>query len=145
MKVYFMFSKVYALALCIFLLTAFSFLAVAGGSIPKVALVTEAERAGFIKQYGYTVGDPVTVKTITVPAVMDDEYEKYAQILKKGGFDISLYKGKTLTEYTYMMENEIVFHLLLDKENLVGADCCIMSTGSIHTLAGDKIGTDKTG
>lgn len=145
MKVYFMFSKGYALALCIFLLIAFSFLAVAGGGTPKVSLSTEAERAGFIKQYGYTVEDPVTVKTITVPTVMNGEHEKYAQILKKGGFDISLYKGRTLTEYTYMIDDEIVFHLLLDKENLVGADCCIMSAGGIHTLAGDKIGTDKAG
>ncbi len=137
MKIYFTFSRGYALALCLFLLVAFSFLSIASESAPKTALDNEGQRALFLEQYGLNVGDPLSIKTVTVPLEFDEEYKKFNAALISGGYDINSYKGSNLTEYTYNTGESIVVHLLLDEGILVGADCVNLESGSIHPLAGE--------
>lgn len=145
MRIYFTFSRGYALVLCWFLLIAFSVLSIASDSKPKVTLENEAQRASFIKQYEILAGDPLTVKNVTVPLSFDRDFEQYSNILKSGGYDLDEYKGKCLTEYTYSAEDGLRIYILTDGEKLVGAHCIDLKNGSIHLLAGEKIGTDKTG
>lgn len=137
MKIYFTFSKSYIKVLCLFLLAAFSFLSVASGNIPKTTLENEKQRAMFLEQYGFCVDDPVSVKAVTVPLLFNDDYEKFYNALKVGGYDIDSFKGRKLTEYTYYAENSNLIHLLMDDKILVGADCVNLDNGSIHPLAGE--------
>lgn len=145
MKIYFTFSKSYALALCVFLLVAFSFLCTVSENKPQIKLESEAKRVLFLSGCGFKAGDPITVKTVTVPADFDEAYKCLDDALRLGGYDIGAYKGKQLTEYTYLAENDFIIHIIEDNEKLVGAVCVNFENGGIYPLAGEKIGTDKAG
>ena len=137
MKIYFAFSKSYAVVLCLFLLVAFFFLSVASSNLPKITLENEGQRVSFLEQHGFSVGDPFSIKTVTVPLDFDSEYKKISNSLLFCGYDINNYKGRNLTEYTYYLENNIMIHLIMDNEILVGANCVNLKSGSIHPLAGE--------
>ena len=124
MKIYFSFSKAYSVVLCVFLLVAFSFLAVASCSQPKITLETEGERAAFHKTYGFNVGDPDYVKTFYVPA--------------KGEIDEKLYgyKGCFLTEYFYSFDDYLKIRIITEGEELADAYCIDLCSGSIYSLEG---------
>lgn len=145
MKIYFTFSRGYAIALCVFLLVAFSILSIASDGRPSITLENEAQRAAFLNQDGFEVGDPENVKTVTVPVKFDGDYKTFSDILSSGGYDLENYKGKSLTEYTYSTDDGLIIHIITDDEKLVGAHCVNLESGSIHPLAGEKIGTDTAG
>ena len=95
MKVFVSFSKGYALGLCFFALASFFVLAVAGNAESTVVLENELSRESYLKNKGYSVDEPFSVKEIVI-------------------------NGKKLKEYTYIIKDETVIRLNFDGEKLVG-------------------------
>ncbi len=93
-------------------------------------LETPESRLAFLAGCGYdAVVEPVSVQDVRVPEEWNEAYRQYNALQKSQGFDLSRYKGKTLTQYVYEIANypesngdRVTATLLLYKNKLVGAD-----------------------
>ena len=67
---------------------------------------TAGDAANFLSQFGWTVsGEPVETKSVTVPTEFDKVFAAYNEIQKSQGLDLSRYKNKKVTRYTYEIKN----------------------------------------
>ena len=63
---------------------------------------TEQDVVNFLAQFGWQVeGKAIEVTQVTVPAEFDKVYAGYNQLQLAQGLDLTRYKGKTLTRYTF--------------------------------------------
>ena len=97
-------------------------------------------RINFLSQFGYSVKtDPIDEVTVTVPSEFDTVFAGYNELQKLQGLDLSSYKRKTLTRYTYEVTNyeghagRVLANLLIYRGRVVGGDICTESKdGFIH-------------
>lgn len=106
---------------------------------------TKDERLLFISQFGWAVDEePEEVREIVIPDEFDEVYERYNEIQKKQGLDLSLYKGKRVKRWTYIIRNYpgyskeddcVRINLLVFDGCVVGGDVCsIELDGFMHTF-----------
>ena len=82
-----------------------SVMAVADG-VDFSGIKDDGDRRRFIRSQGYTVAEgTVEELTFSVPDNFDRVISGYNEIQKKQGLDLSKYKGKKVTRYTYRLEN----------------------------------------
>ena len=92
---------------------------------------TADERVAFFSQFGYDISqDPVEVKEVIIPTEFDETYEKYNELQKSQGLDLSDYKGKRVKLWSYSIKNYPAY------EN---ADCI---RGNILVYDGIVVGGD---
>ena len=91
----------------------------------------EEEVKEFIAQFGWSVSeDPVDRVDVTIPEEFDAVYSSYNDLQKKQGFDLSRYKKKTVTRYTYKIENykdysgTVLADVIVYKNKVIGGDVC---------------------
>ena len=61
---------------------------------------------GYLEYLGYEVGDkPLEITRVTIPQDFDAIYSSYNKIQLEAGFDLSKYKGKSLSKYSYEVKN----------------------------------------
>ncbi len=91
----------------------------------------EEEVREFISQFGYTVSEePVDRVDVTIPDEFDAVYSSYNDLQKKQGFDLGKYKKKTVTRYTYKIENyedysgTVLADVIVYKNKVIGGDVC---------------------
>ena len=92
---------------------------------------TEQDVVNFLAQFGWQVdGKAIEVKEVSVPAEFDKIYAGYNQVQVAQGLDLSRYKGKTLTRYTFKVTNcegyegEVLANVLVWRKKVVGGDIC---------------------
>ena len=92
---------------------------------------TEQDVVNFLAQFGWQVnGKAIEVKDVSVPAEFDKIYAGYNQVQVAQGLDLSRYKGKTLTRYTFKVTNfegyegEVLANVLVWRKKVVGGDIC---------------------
>ena len=101
---------------------------------------TEQDRAKFLAQFGWSVGsEPVEVAEITIPSEFDKIFMGYNEIQKRQGLDLSKYKNKTVTRYTYEITNyegaegKVYANILVYRNKVIGGDICSAdASGFIH-------------
>lgn len=96
----------------------------------SVSASTDTERRDYLSSYGWETDKEFDTKEITVPERWNDVYIDYNEVQKNQGFDLSDYKGRKVTLYTYKItnykgENEgIVADMLVCDGILIGGDVC---------------------
>ncbi|HOV40746.1 MAG TPA: DUF4830 domain-containing protein [Oscillospiraceae bacterium] len=83
------------------------------------------EMKAFLSGYGWTVSDsPPKAEEITIPEKFNSIYEEYNEIQKRCGFDLSKYKGKTATKYTYEIADlpNVKATILVHDGKIIGGD-----------------------
>lgn len=92
---------------------------------------TEGDRVSLLSRLGYTVkGAPIEEVSFTVPEEFDRALAGYNELQKQGGLDLSRYKKKTLTRYTYELEKydgydgKVYVNLILFHDRVVAGDVC---------------------
>ncbi len=87
-------------------------------------------RLDFIKQLGLEVDETTfSEETVKIPAEFGDVYENYNSIQRQAGYDLSEYKGKSVTKYTYVVTNYesdavVNVNLLCYSGKIIGGDIC---------------------
>ena len=67
---------------------------------------TAEERIAFFSQFGYEIAeDPLEVKEVIRPTEFDETYDKYNEIQKSQGLDLSKYQGKRVKMWSYAIKN----------------------------------------
>lgn len=75
-------------------------------SVDFSGIKTNEERVSFISGFGITVGtEPVETEEFRVPENFDRVLAEYNELQKRQGLDLSKYKNKKVTRYTYEAEN----------------------------------------
>ena len=98
--------------------------------IAAKGLATNDQRILYLKSLGLLVStEPVDIAEITIPKEFDDVYEKYNQIQKQAGLDLSKYKNKTCMRYSYEVynmdennEQPVRVNIFLYKDQVIAGD-----------------------
>ncbi len=97
------------------------------------------DRVGFLAQFGWQVGaEPVEAKEIRIPEQFDKIFTGYNVIQKRQGLDLSRYKNKNATRYTYEVTNyggdgKVYANIIVYRNKVIGGDICSADVnGFIH-------------
>ncbi len=101
---------------------------------------TEEDRIAFLTQFGWeTAETPLEQTDVTVPTEFDKILKSYNEVQKQQGLDLTKYKGKTVTRYTYEIKNypgydgKVYANVLIYKNRVIGGDICSADVkGFIH-------------
>ena len=92
-------------------------------------MYTETDRRDFLAAVGYrATGDAKSTVEYTLPSTLDAVLLGYNELQKEQGFDLAKYTGKTLTRYTYEIENyeghegKVYANLITYRDRIVAAD-----------------------
>ena len=80
---------------------------------------------------------PVEISHFKIPVEFDSVYETYNSVQKKSGFDLEPFKGKSVTRYTYNIQN----HEMADSMNVFMGIIVFES----RIIAADIYSTDMEG
>lgn len=117
----------------------------------SVTCSTAEQRQSYITALGWEVKAEETEKQITIPQEFNEVYTKYNKIQLQQGFDLSKYKGKPATVYTYNVTNyddndNIIADLIVCNGELIAADLCDPSAKDGFLVAlGKNNGDGKIG
>lgn len=100
-----------------------------GNDTPPNADTNDA-RVTFLAQYGWQVNaDPVETQKVTIPSTEEsDVFQRYNDLQKSMGYDLSAYSGKTVTRYVYEILNypdaqsPVYATLFVHKGQVIGGD-----------------------
>lgn len=107
---------------------------------------TSADAANFLAQFGWTVdGANAKSVTVTIPSEFDKVFAAYNEIQRAQGLDLSKYKKKELTRYTFVVTNykdyegTVYANVLVYRNKVVGGDICSADvSGFVHGFEGKK-------
>jgi hypothetical protein len=92
---------------------------------------TNEDRLSFLKQFGWEAeATPVEEVTVTIPGEFDKVFVGYNELQKQQGLDLSQYKRKDVTRYTYKIINykdyngTVYANLLIYRGRVIGGDIC---------------------
>ena len=114
-------------------------------SATPISCATAEQRHEYLASLGWEFNGE-SEKEITIPEQFNDVYNNYNSVLKKQGFDLEKYRGKTATLYTYNITNygkaeDIIADLIVCDGVLIGADLCNPSAEHGFLKALDKNAT----
>ena len=100
----------------------------------------EADVAEFLAQFGWTVeAAPSEVKKVTIPSEFDKIFSAYNEIQKEQGLNLSKFKNKEVTRYTFTVTNyegyegTVWANVLVYRNRVIGGDICSADvTGFVH-------------
>ena len=101
---------------------------------------TAEDAAAFLSQFGWAVNTtPVEVKTVTIPTEFDKVFAAYNEMQKALGLNLSKYKNKDVTRYTFSVTNykdyegTVYANVLVYRNRVIGGDICSADmTGFMH-------------
>jgi len=110
------------------------------GEINYTGVKTNEDRIEFLSQFGWEVkGEPIETCDVTIPSEFDKIFTGYNEIQKRQGLDLSDYKKKKVTRYTYEVTNYegangvVYANILVYRNRVIGGDICSADVkGFIH-------------
>ena len=111
-------------------------------SVSKISknVKSNEDRVNFLSQFGWEINpEPLEIVDVNIPETFNATYENYNKIQKEQGLDLSKYKGKTCTRFTYQVLNHkdspkgARANLLVIKNKVIGGDICSVElNGFMH-------------
>ena len=94
----------------------------------------------FLSQFGWkTDSAPVETKTVTIPSEFDKVFSVYNELQKEQGLNLSGYKNKEVTRYTFKVTNyegyegTVYANVLVYRHRVIGGDICSADvSGFVH-------------
>lgn len=128
MKLFLVFSK--RNLVVIFLCTIFIVLMV--GQFFSCSIIDEnaktyIQRKNYIENLGYKFDENSIIKEeIIIPLFFEEKYLQYEKTQRKAGYNLTDYKGKTVTKFTYnltdYLDGTYKLNLLVYNGNIIGGD-----------------------
>lgn len=96
----------------------------------------------FLAQFGWqTDGQAEEIETVTIPTEFDKVFAAYNEVQKEQGLNLSKYRGKEVTRYTFRITNyegydeKVLANVLVYRNRVIGGDICSAdTTGFIHSF-----------
>lgn len=130
-------------------------LLVKGGSSTPTASMGVANndaRVAFLKSFGWEVTtSPAESGQVRIPASGNEVFDRYNELQKSQGYDLSAYAGKTVMRYVYQINNfpggtaPVYATLLIYKNQVIGGDVTDTSAkGGIRSFKMPQASTAPT-
>ena len=72
----------------------------------QLTAVTNDDRIAFLTGFGWSVGvDPVSTRQVRIPTETSEVFDRYNQLQRSQGFDLTQYAGQTVDQYVYEILN----------------------------------------
>ena len=72
----------------------------------QLTAVTNDDRIAFLTGFGWSVGvDPVSTRQVRIPTEPSEVFDRYNQLQRSQGFDLTQYAGQTVDQYVYEILN----------------------------------------
>lgn len=87
-----------------------------------------------VRQMGYddVSETPYEVVELEIPLNFNSVWEKYNNLLKEKGYDLSLYKGKKCKRYTYLIPSENArANIIVSDGKIIGGDISSITLNGI--------------
>ena len=101
-------------------------------------------RVTFLKSFGWEVTtSPVESGQVRIPETGNDVFNRYNELQKSQGYDLSAYAGKTVMRYVYQINNypnataPVYATLLIYKNQVIGGD--VTNTAANGGIRGFKM------
>ena len=109
------------------------------------------QRIEFLQQFGWEVEqEPVSIEEIVIPQQFNQVYERYNELQKTQGMDLTKYAGKTVKKVVYQITNyqrqDTIVHatLLIYHNKVIGGDISSAQLdGFMYGFMGE--GSEETG
>lgn len=117
-----------------------------GGSTQTVAPAASDNdaRVEFLRGFGWDVAvTPVKSGQVRIPKTSSDVYDRYNDLQKSQGYDLTAYAGKTVMRYVYQINNypdasdPVYATLLVYKNQIIGGD--VTNTAAKGVVSGFKM------
>ena len=107
---------------------------------------TADDAADFLAQFGWEVdGDPLEEVRVNIPSEFDKVMNAYNELQRSQGLDLSKYRGRDVTRYTFRVNNypdysgTVMANVIVYKGRVIGGDLCSSDvTGFICGFEGKK-------
>ena len=93
-------------------------------------------RVGFLKNFGWEVtNSPTESSQVRIPENTSEVFERYNELQKSQGYDLSRYAGKNVMRYVYKVNNypnatePVYASVLVYKNQVIGGDITDTSAG----------------
>ena len=93
------------------------------------AVTNNDARVGFLKNFGWEVtNSPTESSQVRIPENTSEVFERYNELQKSQGYDLSRYAGKNVMRYVYKVNNypgatePVYATLLVYKNQVIGGD-----------------------
>jgi hypothetical protein len=100
-------------------------------TVDYTGIRTNEDRIAFIGKFGYQVTpEPLESSEFVLPEEFDRVLAGYNEIQKQQGLDLTRYRKKTVTRYTYTVTNypgyegTVYVNLIVYRDRVVGCDVC---------------------
>ena len=112
----------------------------ANADIDYSGIKSNEDRVEFLAQFGWQV-NPEAIESIevTIPEEFDKIFTAYNEIQRRQGLNLSKYKNKEVTRYTYAVTNyenydgKVYANVLVYRNRVIGGDICSAdASGFIH-------------
>ena len=110
----------------------------------STAVANNDARVAFLKEFGWDVTtSPTESGQVRIPEKSSEVFDRYNQLQKSQGYDLSAYAGKTVMRYVYKINNypgatdPVYATLLIYKNQIIGGD--VTNTGVKGAIQGFKM------
>ena len=105
---------------------------------------SEGDVIEFLAQFGWEVDStPVEVKKVTIPTEFDKVFAAYNELQREQGLNLSKFKNKEVTRYTFKVTNyqgydgTVWANVLVYRNRVIGGDLCSADvTGFVRGFEG---------
>ena len=136
MKLFFVLTRrKLAVIFCSILFVFVGFIWASSLQVSAIDGSTHTKRMEYIRYLKVDVNeDDYTFKETVIPESFSDVYEEYNKLQKLGGFDLSNYKGKKVTIYSYpLTASERILTLIIFDGQIIGGDIAETKLGGKMT------------
>ncbi|MBE6871369.1 MAG: DUF4830 domain-containing protein [Ruminococcaceae bacterium] len=145
-KVFALFAAVIVIAGAIILAVPPAFAEASGDGISYKKIKTNEDRVEFLKAFGWEVDiQPAEVVETVIPEEFPAVFERYNEIQKAQGLDLTKYKGKTVKRWTYRVTNypdaqgEVHANVIVYKDRIIAGDICsTAASGFVHGFSAES-------
>lgn len=107
---------------------------------------TNDDRVAFLASFGWQVApEPTQTQEVRIPTEPSEVFERYNDLQRSQGFDLSAYAGKNVRRYVYEIKNypdssdTYYATLFIYKNAVIGGDVCSSAQGgTMHGLCMPK-------
>lgn len=96
-------------------------------TVPSAA--SNEDRVRFLTDFGWSVtSSPTESMQVRIPSQSSEVYDRYNELQKSQGYDLSKYAGKTVMRYVYLINNypgatePVYATLLVYQDQVIGGD-----------------------
>ena len=100
------------------------------------AVTNNDARVGFLKGFGWEVANsPAESSQVRIPETTSEVFDRYNELQKSQGYDLSRYAGKNVMRYVYKVNNypdavdPVYATVLVYKNQVIGGDITDTSAG----------------